>query len=119
MTKSRCDNKTAYPQFLSIRSLKLFDILERPTGVDLHERAADIWVTDCVFRPPFLSDRSESFLYGKLSLTERAFFRSTSVPVNFWSHFCYQKLYLCARVCARACVCVNASVCVCACVCVY
>ena len=43
------------------------------------------------------------------------FFHSTFVPVNFRSHFSYQKLYLCVCVC----VCVNASVCVCVCMCVY
>ena len=39
-----------------------------------------------------------------------SFFHSTSIPVNFSSHFIYQKLYLCVCVCV--CVCVNASVCV-------
>ena len=40
-----------------------------------------------------------------------SFFRSTSVPVNFSSHFSYQKLSLC--------VCMCVCVCVCECVCMY
>ena len=53
-----------------------------------------------------------------------SFFHSSSVPVNFRSHFSYQKLHLyvyvcvCVCVCACVCVCVNASVCVCVCVCI-
>ena len=43
-----------------------------------------------------------------------SFFHSTSFPVNFRSHFSYQKLYLCVCVC----VCVNACVCVCECMCI-
>ena len=45
-----------------------------------------------------------------------SFFHSTSIPVNFRSHFSYQKLYLSECVCV--CVCINAIVCVCTCVCV-
>ena len=48
-----------------------------------------------------------------------SFFHSTSIPLNFSSHFSYQKLYLCVCVCVCVCVfvcvcvCVSASVCVC------
>ena len=45
-----------------------------------------------------------------------SFFHSTSVPVNFSSHFSYQKLYLCVFVCVCVCVWVWMLVCVCACV---
>ena len=51
-----------------------------------------------------------------------SFFHSTSVPVNFSSHFSYQKLYLCVCVsvclCACMCECLLMLVCVCSCVCI-
>ena len=52
-----------------------------------------------------------------------SFFHSTSIPVNFSSHFIYQKLYLCVCVCVCVFVCVCVCVCLCVCVnasvCVY
>ena len=51
-----------------------------------------------------------------------SYFHSTSVPVNFSSHFSYQKLYLCVCVsvclCACMCECLLMLVCVCSCVCI-